>query len=187
MTSAMPEQVDDRVLLAALAAGDRSAAEALVEGTYGKIYGLLCHLSGDRDVAADLTQETYRRAWQALAGFDGRSQISTWLYRIATNVFLNHVRRPRPVVQLEEEHEATIPAPGARQDDEAVDRELAELLRRAVLTLPEEQRFVVAAYYWGEAPVRDIARSEGVSEVAIRKRLRRALAALRRAVQEVST
>jgi RNA polymerase sigma-70 factor, ECF subfamily len=186
VTAAMPEQLDERDLLASLAAGDRSAAEALVDRTYGKIYGLLCHLSGDREVAADLTQETYRRAWQALAGFDGRSQLSTWLYRIATNVFLNHVRRPRPVIPLEDEHEATIAAPGVRQDDEVIEGELAELLRRAVVTLPEEQRFVVAAYYWGEAPVRDIARSEGVSEVAIRKRLRRALAALRRAIGEVS-
>jgi RNA polymerase sigma-70 factor, ECF subfamily len=186
VTAAMPELEDERFLLAALAVGDRRAAEALVDRTYGKIYGLLCHLSGDREVAADLTQETYRRAWQALGGFDGRSQLSTWLYRIATNVFLNHVRRPRPVVPLEVEHEATIPAPGVRQDDEASDKQLAELLRRAVLTLPEEQRFVVAAYYWGEAPVRDIACQEGVSEVAIRKRLRRALAALRRAVEEVS-
>jgi RNA polymerase sigma-70 factor (ECF subfamily) len=182
----MIEASDEHDLLAAMLAGDRSAAEALVDDTYAKIFGLLCHLTGgNRDLAADLTQESYRRAWQALPSFDGRSKLSTWLYRIATNVFLNHVRRPRPVVQLEEEHVAVVPATGPRQDDEAMERQLAGRLRSCVLRLPEEQRFAVVAYYWGETPVREIARAESVSEVAVRKRLRRAMAALRRALEEV--
>lgn len=182
----MTESDDEPRLVAALLAGDRASAGVLVDRTYGKIFGLLCHLTGgNRDLAADLTQESFRRAWQALPSFDGRSQLSTWLYRIATNVFLNHVRRPRPVVQLEEEHVAAVPAPTRRQDDEASDRELSELLRHAVVRLPDEQRFAIVAYYWGEARVHDIARVEGVSEVAIRKRMKRAFRALRLALGEV--
>jgi RNA polymerase sigma-70 factor, ECF subfamily len=177
---------EERALLSAVLAGDRTAAESLVDRTYVKIFGLLCHLTGgNRDLAADLTQESYRRAWQALSSFDGRARLSTWLYRIATNVFLNHVRRPRSVVPLEDEHIATVPAVGRRQDDEASDRQLGERLRKAVLRLPEEQRFAVVAFYWGETPVREIAHVEEVSEVAIRKRLRRAMDVLRRALEEV--
>src|SRR3954470_23642422 len=78
-----------RQLLAALAAGDRAAAERLVERTYRGVYALLRRLCGDPDLAADLTQETYRKAWDALPGFDGRAQLSTWLARIAYNHFLN--------------------------------------------------------------------------------------------------
>jgi RNA polymerase sigma-70 factor (ECF subfamily) len=171
-------------LLAALAAGDRQAAERLVERTYRGVFALLRRLCGDPDLAADLTQETYRKAWDALAGFDGRSQFSTWLCRIAYNTFLNHLRRPRRLVPLEDRHEATVadPAPAA---DELVGRAVAgDRLRRAVLELPEDLRFTVTALFWGDLPVREVARHEGITPVAVRKRLKRALAALARALEE---
>src|ERR1700680_1981368 len=63
-------------LLAAMAAGDREAAERLVERTYRGVYGLLRRLCGDSDLAADLTQETYRKAWSSLSGVPGRGPFS---------------------------------------------------------------------------------------------------------------
>jgi RNA polymerase sigma-70 factor (ECF subfamily) len=180
------EPAEERLLLASLAGGDREAADALVEHTYQKVFALLCRLSGDPDLAADLTQETYRRAWVALASFDGRAQFSTWLYRIATNTFLNHVRRPHPVVPLDEEHRSTLPDSGRRQDDELIAFQMQDRLRRAVLGLPEELRFTVVVRFWGEAPVAEIARTEGISEVAVRKRLKRAFRMLALVLQEVA-
>lgn len=171
-------------LLAALAAGDREAAERLVESTYRTVYALLRRLCGDPDLASDLTQETYRKAWDALAGFDGRSQFSTWLCRIAYNTFLNHVRRPRLFVPLEEGVEATSPDP-APVPEEIVGQAMAgDRLRRAVLALPEELRFTVTALFWGDLPVKEVARHEGVTPVAIRKRLKRALQILARTLEE---
>jgi RNA polymerase sigma-70 factor (ECF subfamily) len=171
-------------LLAALAAGDRSAAERLVERTYRGVYGLLRRLCGDPDLAADLTQDTYRKAWDALPGFDRRSQFSTWLFRIAYTTFLNHLRRPRRLVPLEEKHEAAVPdpAPGA---DEVVGRDLeGDRLRRAVLALPDDLRYTVTAVFWGELPVKEIARQEGITTVAIRKRLKKAFRLLALALEE---
>jgi RNA polymerase sigma-70 factor (ECF subfamily) len=173
-------------LLAAMAGGDRAAAERLVERTYRGVYAYLRRLCGDADLAADLTQETYRRAWASLAGFHGHAQFSTWLCRIAHNAFLNHLRRPRRLVAIEERalEEVRDPSPGA---DEALGQSTAaERLRRAVVLLPEEQRFTVTALYWGERSVREIAREAGVSGVAIRKRLKRALEALARALADIS-
>jgi RNA polymerase sigma-70 factor (ECF subfamily) len=171
-------------LLAALAAGDRSAAEQLVERTYRGVYALLRRLCGDADLAADLTQETYRKAWDALSGFDRRAQFSTWLHRIAYTTFLNHLRRPHRLVPLEEKHEAAVPDP-APSAEETVDRGAAgDRLRRAVLALPEELRFTVTALFWGDQPVKEVARQEGVTAVAIRKRLKRALRMLSLALEE---
>ncbi|HVN75322.1 MAG TPA: sigma-70 family RNA polymerase sigma factor [Thermoanaerobaculaceae bacterium] len=181
------EPADEAALFAALADGDRAAAEALVERTYRHVYALLCRLARDPDLAADLTQETYRRAWSAIGSFDGRSRFGTWLYRIATNAFLNHVRRPHAVVPLDEEVGATLADCGPRQDDEAIEAQVQERLRRAVLELPEELRFTVAARYWADAPVAEIARADGISEVAVRKRLKHAFRLLAARLQEVAS
>ena len=171
-------------LLAALAAGDREAAERLGEQTYRVVFALVRRLCGDQDLASDLTQETYRKAWDALSGFDGRARFSTWLCRIAYNTFLNHLRRPRRLVPLDEAHEATVadPAPAA---DETVDQTVAgDRLRRAVLALPDDLRFTVTALFWGDLPVKEVARQEGVTTVAIRKRLTKALQILARTLGE---
>src|SRR5215475_2245563 len=154
---------DERQLFAALAAGDRAAAERLVEATYRGVFALLKRLSGDADLAADLTQETYRKAWDALSAFDGRAQFSTWLARIAYNTFLNHLRRPRRLVPFDESREARVPDP-APSLEEALGRAVAgDRLRRAVLALPEELRFTVTALFWGELPVKEVARQEGIT------------------------
>ena len=179
-----PDGSQEGRLLAAAAGGDRAAAEQLVEQTYRGVFALQRRLCGDPDLAADLTQETYRKAWDALPGFDGRAQFSTWLFRIAYTTFLNHMRRPRRLVPLDEKHESAVPDP-APSADEAMGRNLeGDRLRRAVLSLPEELRFTVTALFWGDLPVKEIARQEGVTPVAIRKRLKRALGMLALALEE---
>src|SRR5436305_3409818 len=175
---------EERRLLAALAAGDRAAAERLVEQTYRGVYALLRRLCGDPELAADLTQETYRKAWDGLPGFDRRARFSTWLFRIAYTTFLNHLRRPRRLVPLEEKHEAVIPDP-APAADEVLGREVAgDRLRRAVLALPEELRYTVTALFWGELPVKEVAREVGITAVALRKRLKKALRMLALTLEE---
>lgn len=171
-------------LLAALAAGDREAAERLVERTYRGVFALLRRLCGDPDLAADLTQETYRKAWDSLAGFNGKAQFSTWLCRIAYNTFLNHLRRPRRLVPLEDRHEAVVADPAPSIDEVVGQAVVGDRLRRAVLDLPDDLRFTVTALFWGDLPVREVARHEGITTVAVRKRLKRALAALAKALEE---
>src|SRR5919106_1281706 len=149
-------------LLAALASGDREAAERLVERTYRIVYALLRRLCGEPDLAADLTQETYRKAY---------------------NTFLNPLRRPRRLVPLEEKHEATVADPAPSADETFGLAVAGDRLRRAVLALPDDLRFTVTALFWGDLPVREIALHEGVTTVAIRKRLKRALAALAAALE----
>lgn len=175
----MPDTAAEERLLAALLAGDRQAAETLVDRTYAMVFRLLCQLcQGDDALAADLTQETYRRAWTALPHFEGRSSLGTWLCRIAYNAFFDHTRR-RHEESDDFDRAAALPANDALDPVDGLIRdETTARLRRAVLALPEDLRFLVVARFWGDAPVRDLARLDGVSQVAIRKRLRRALARL---------
>ncbi len=172
-------------LLEAIRGGDRSAAEEMVERTYSAVYASLFRLCGDSDLAADLTQETYQKAWAALKSFDGRSQLFTWLYRIAYTTFLNHVRRPRRTTSLDAEGAPEMRDLGPRADELLCEREEAERLRAAVLQLPDDLRFTVTAHFWGGLAVKEIAHIEDITTVAIRKRLHRAFSLLEQVLEEV--
>ena len=188
-TQTEPEAVlapwsEERRLLAAIRGGDRTAAEELVERTYSAVYASLYRLCGDRDLAADLTQETYRKAWEALEGFDGRSQFFTWLYRIAYTTFLNHIRRPRRITSIDEADAPEVPDDRPSADQLLSERQEGERLRAAVMQLPEDLRFTVTAHFWGGLPVKEIARIENITTVAIRKRLHKAFSILETALDE---
>ena len=175
---------DERDLLAAIRSGDREAAEEMVERTYSAVYASLFRMCGDGDLAADLTQETYGKAWAALPKFDGRSQLFTWLYRIAYTTFLNHIRRPRRMTSLDEP-ETKEPIDGSTPVDQLLeDSEESERLRAAVLRLPDDLRFTVTAHFWGGLPVKEVAELEKITTVAIRKRLHRAFTMLEAMLDE---
>jgi RNA polymerase sigma-70 factor, ECF subfamily len=171
-------------LLAAIRGGDRSAAEELVERTYSAVFASLYRMCGDRDLAADLTQETYRKAWEALAGFDGRSQFFTWLYRIAYTTFLNAIRRPRRLTSLDAPDAPEMPDDAPAVDQLLSNEEDAARLRAAVLQLPEDLRFTVTAHFWGGLAVKEIARIENITGVAVRKRLHKAFGILEVSLEE---
>ncbi len=187
-TMAIPDTaIDERTLLIAAAAGDREAADELVDRTYSTVYGSLFKLTGgDEELASDLTQDTYRKAWASLSRFRGGSAFSTWLYRIAYNTFLNHVRRPRRLVPMAEGHERAVSDPSPSGDELVEQSQDAARVRRAVLELPENLRLTVTARYWGEVPVREIAKSVGITEPAVRKRIKRALKILGHAMEVAS-
>ena len=175
---------EEQKLLAAIRAGDAAAAEELVERTYSAVFASIFRLCGDSDLAADLTQETYQKAWGALSGFDGRSQLFTWLYRIAYTTFLNHIRRPRRMTSLDEPDSIDVVDETPPADEVLVDQEEAEHLREAVMKLPEDLRFTVTAHFWGGLAVKEIARIENITTVAIRKRLHRAFSLLETMLHE---
>ena len=158
-----------------VAKGDLQAADDLARSTYRSVYASLYRLcGGDGDLAADLTQETYRKAWRSIDRFRGGSKFSTWLYRIAYNTFLNHVRRPRLIEPLTEEKADQLLDPGKSAQEETVQSAEAQRLRQAILQLPDDLRFAVTARFWAELPLAEIASLQGISVVGLRKRLKRA-------------
>lgn len=179
------EPTRERRLLEALASGDQRAAEKLVDETYRQVFASLVRLTGgDIETAADLTQETYRKAWKSLPSFRRRSQLTTWLYRIAYNTYLNSIRRPVLLQPIDEQQAVAVEDPRPDQEDRLRLREVSERLRRAVIGLPEPLRFTISARFWGEVPVEEIARGEQVTGAAIRKRLKTAMSRLREVLGE---
>lgn len=134
--------------------GERPFAE-LVRRHQGKVRGLLLRLTSDRNLADDLAQEVFLRAYRGLCGFEGRARFSTWLYRIAYNVYLNHRARVRELAALPDNFESGAPAPESSMC--AARADLRRDLDAAIATLPERYRAVVMLYYLEDVSYPEIA------------------------------
>lgn len=127
-------------LVAGCKRGDRDAQRALYEQTGERVFRLLLRMTRSQDVAEDLAQETYLKAFAAVATFDGRATVATWLYRIAVNEALQWLRRKKPVA-LDPDAAASRPDPRNNGHEVAtrmdVDSAMAALdpMDRAVLLL----------------------------------------------------
>ncbi len=95
----MSESVSSDPVLEAARRGDRSAQDQLLRRHVQAIHGLCRRITGDDSDALDATQDTLIAIVRGLSAFDGRSSFSTWVYRVATNVCLDELRRRkrRPV------------------------------------------------------------------------------------------
>jgi RNA polymerase sigma-70 factor (ECF subfamily) len=89
--TAMAEDDDDDDLERARG-GDREAFSRLIRRHQRRVYAAALHILGNHSDADDATQEAFVRAYRGLAGFDGRADFSTWLYRITVNTALNALR-----------------------------------------------------------------------------------------------
>jgi RNA polymerase sigma-70 factor (ECF subfamily) len=134
--------------------GERPFAE-LVRRHQGKVRGLLLRLTSDRNLADDLAQEVFLRAYRGLVGFEGRARFSTWLYRIAYNVYLNHRARVRELAALPDNFETGAQAPETSMSVARAD--LRRDLDAAIATLPERYRAVVMLYYLEDVSYPEIA------------------------------
>lgn len=92
--------------------GDQAAFGQLVRLHQRRIYACAVQMLGDRGEAEDAVQETFVRAWKAIDRFDGRAELSTWLYRICINVSLNALRR-RKRVDAADISDPRLPEPAA--------------------------------------------------------------------------
>lgn len=75
--------------------GDTSAFKVIHRHYVGRVYALCMRLSGQRWEAEEIAQEVFIQVWKSLVSFKGESEFSTWLYRIASNVAISHLRRTK--------------------------------------------------------------------------------------------
>ncbi|MEM0965887.1 MAG: sigma-70 family RNA polymerase sigma factor [Verrucomicrobiota bacterium] len=85
----------DSRLIERVKAGNIAAFDLLVHKYKKRIFAIIYNMTSNREDAADLTQECFIKAFRSLNRFKGRSQFFTWLYRIAVNATLSHLKRNR--------------------------------------------------------------------------------------------
>lgn len=174
--------------LPALRDGDRSEFARLVEAYSGFIYRLALKLLEDPQDAEDVLQETFIKAYRALPNFDGRSSLSTWLYRIATNEALMLMRRHKvSTVSIEEPDEYSEEQQEPLQildwccapEVELMSGEARRVLDQAIDTLPESLRVVFVLRDIEGLSTLETAEVLNLSETAVKTRLSRARLRLR--------
>jgi RNA polymerase sigma-70 factor, ECF subfamily len=177
-----PEATSDEVLLARICQRDEQALALLYTRYADVVYGLALRIVRQVEVAEEVTQETFLRVWRGAHTFQGEpSGFRSWLFRIARNLALDQLRRqaarPRTVTITPEPTGDR--APLDTLADETCDvaaqvtaRCLRDQVRRALLTLPPEQRHVLELAYFGGLTHREIAAQTGQPLGTIKTRLR---------------
>jgi RNA polymerase sigma-70 factor (ECF subfamily) len=169
--------------LPSLQARDRVEFARLVDFFSTPIYRLALRMLGDPQDAEDVLQETFIKTYKALPSFEGRSSLSTWLYRIAVNEALMQLRQRRPgQVSIDEDLETE---DGEREpvqiidwkalpEDELLSSETRKLLDHAIQRLPVTLRSVFILRDIEGLSVRETAEALEVNEAVVKTRLLRA-------------
>ena len=131
--------------------GDTRAFETLVLENQKNVYNLALKILGSEEDAKDASQETFLRAYRSLESFHGDSRFSVWLYRTASNVCIDFLRRKKRRAELsmtvsnEEDGEAELEIPDERFSPEAMleKAERIRALREGLQKLPEEYRRIL--------------------------------------------
>ncbi|MBR9975335.1 MAG: sigma-70 family RNA polymerase sigma factor [Bacteroidetes bacterium] len=154
----------DTDILEACRRGDRAAFNQLVRLHQDRIFRVVRRMIPDADDAWDVAQEVFIRAYEKVAEFRGDAQVSTWLYRIAVNLSLNHIRRSRLRRFLRiDDGEHTLQDDGPSPSANIERMELRQLVERAIETLPKKQKAVFVLRYHEELPYEKIAAVLGTS------------------------
>lgn len=144
------------------------AFNLLVRRYQERLYRVIRRMVIDDETAQDLLQETFVKAWRNLDKFRADAKLSTWLYRIATNEALSHLRKQkRRFFQPIEDVEGQL----ARQVDQTLGPDadhIEQKLQHAILRLPERQRMVFQLRYYDEMPYEDMAELLSLSVGALK-------------------
>lgn len=144
----------------------------------------LCRRSGlPTEEAEDVCQEVFWHVFEALDGYRGAGRLSTWLYTVARRRIVDHLRSParrhHPAGTPGDETFPPAAVDGASPETEAVAEQARARVRAAVDGMDEPARSVLVAYYLGEVPVAEIARTLRLPEGTVKTHLHRGRRALR--------
>lgn len=153
--------------------GDRSALAAIYNATSDRVYRLMVRMVGVQD-AADLTQQTFVRAFHKIEQFAGDAKFETWLYRLATNEALQHLRR--------EKHRRTkdlVIEPTTEAADPVEQQERATMVQQALASIDPELRAIFTLKEEAGLSYQEIAETLGIPAGTVGSRLNRARRELR--------
>ena len=174
--------------------GDDSAFSYLVQKYRRPLVGFMYRLCHNPATAEELAQEVFLRVYRSRTSYEASAKFSTWLYRIATNLAVNHARdtrheRPEKTVRLDEPDQETGTTPDLADEsltaeEQLLRKERLAAIREKVNALPERQRLAVMMHKYQQMDYRQIAAVMKMSESATKSLLFRAYETLREQLKE---
>jgi RNA polymerase sigma-70 factor, ECF subfamily len=184
----------DADIMLQVKAGDDSAFEYLVQKYRRPMVSFMFRMAHSNAIAEDLAQEVFLRVYRSRESYEASAKFTTWLYRIATNLAVNHARdtrheRPENTVSLDEPDEDSgrtldLPDRTPSAEETLVQRERLAAIRQRVQDLPERQRIAVVMHKYQQMDYRQIADVLKLSESATKSLLFRAYETLREQLKE---
>lgn len=184
----------DADIMLQVKAGDDSAFEYLVQKYRRPMVSFMFRMAHNSAAAEDLAQDVFLRVYRSRESYEASAKFTTWLYRIATNLAVNHARdtrheRPENTVSLDEPDEENgrtldLPDRTPSAEDAIVQRERVAAIRQRVQALPERQRIAVVMHKYQQMEYREIADVLKLSESATKSLLFRAYETLREQLKE---
>ncbi len=188
------ESLTDAEVMLRAKVGDQSAFEYLVQKYRRPMVSFMYRMAHNTAVAEDLAQEVFLRVYRSRESYEASAKFTTWLYRIATNLAVNHARdtrheRPEVQVSIDEPDEDTgtrleVPDRSLNAEQSIMVRERMMAIRQKVEALPEQQKLAVVMHKYQQMDYKQIAEVLKKSESATKSLLFRAYETLREQLKE---
>jgi len=186
--------ISDAEVMLRVKAGDDSAFDYLVQKYRRPIVSFMYRMAHNSATAEELAQEVFLRVYRSRGNYEPSAKFSTWLYRIATNLGVNHARdtrheRAENTVNLDEADSETgqtvdLPDKTPSIEEEILRRERLAAIRQKIEALPERQKMAVLMHKYQQMDYRQIADVLKLSESATKSLLFRAYETLRTQLKE---
>jgi RNA polymerase sigma-70 factor (ECF subfamily) len=166
--------------IAACQCGDPEAFRLVYENYKDRVYSIaMVFFDGDEATAKDITQVVFLKVMTNISKFEGRSQFTTWLYRLVTNACLDRKRALRRFLFLGSSH-VELPQKGKSLEERYIQREVEASIRKAIAGLKPKLRIAILLKYFEDLSYDEIALALGCSKGTVASRLNRAHVTLAR-------
>lgn len=173
--------------------GDQNAFGEIVGIYKNKVYRLCYRMLGNRQEAEDISQEAFIRAYVNINTYNQKYKFSTWIFRIATNLCIDRIRKKKPDYYLDKELPGTdgltmyskIASSAPLPERELESLELQETIQKEIVKLPEKYRSVIVLKYIEELSLNEISEILNLPLGTVKTRIHRGREALRRPLRYV--
>jgi len=186
--------LSDAEVMLRVKAGDEPAFDYLVQKYRRPMVSFMYRMAHNAAAAEDLAQEVFLRVYRSRGSYEASAKFTTWLYRIATNLAVNHARdtrheRPENMASLDEADEETgttmdVADTSPNVEEKLVKQERLKAIRQKVENLPERQRQAVLMHKYQQMDYKQIGEVLNLSESATKSLLFRAYETLREQLKE---
>jgi len=183
---------DEQAMWRVVTEDDEAAFAMLMRRWEAPIQRLCAHMTGDIHHGEDLAQETFAHAFARRKNYQSKGKVSTWLWRIALNLCYDELRRRqrRKETPLDDTGAATGPlketleGPEMAPDASLVEKESGELVRQALMLLPDTLRAVLVLRHYQDLKFREIAAVLEIPEGTVKSRMAEALTVMNRMLKK---